>query len=205
MKISVLGTGSVGQAHTKKLAELGHDVVIGTRDPTSQKLKGVKFASFAEAALHGQIIIEALKGNVALQALKAIKHELEGKILIDVSNPLDFSTGELRLTVSNTDSMGEQIQKALPNTKVVKAFNTANATVQVNPGSVVKADHHLFIAGNDAGAKKQVTKLAKSYGWKNIIDLGDIKSARGMEMILPIWVNLMRVQGTSAFNFKIAK
>ena len=205
MKVGVLGTGVVGQAQAAKLSELGHDVVVGTRDAKDKKIKGLKIVSFAEAAAHGELIIEALNGNAALAVLKPLKKQLAGKVLIDISNPLDFSSGELRLTVINDDSLGEQIQKALPKTKVVKAFNTMNASVQVDPASVAGGDHHLFIAGDDKKAKTEVEKLAKSYGWKNIMDLGGIKSARGMEMILPIWLNIMKAQGSANYNFKIAK
>ena len=205
MNVGVLGTGVVGQAQAAKLSELGHDVVVGTRDAKDKKIKGLKIVSFAEVAAHGELIIEALNGNAALAVLKPLKKQLAGKVLIDISNPLDFSSGELRLTVSNDDSLGEQIQKALPKTKVVKAFNTMNTSVQVDPASVAGGDHHLFIAGDDKKAKTEVEKLAKSYGWKNIMDLGGIKSARGMEMILPIWLNIMKAQGSANYNFKIAK
>ena len=223
MRIAVLGTGMVGQAHAERLAELGHKVTIGTRDVKealgrmeagrmteafgvwAKDHKNVQVAAFSDAAKNGELVINALSGQAALKVLKSLRPELAGRLLIDISNPLDFSTGELRLTVSNDNSLGEQIQKALPKTKVVKAFNTMNASVQVNPKSVANGDHHLFIAGNDKQAKAEVIKLAKSYSWKNIIDLGDNKSSRGLEMILPIWLNLFGVLGTANFNFKITK
>ena len=207
MNIAVLGTGTVGRAHADKLLQLGHDVVVGTRNPKSKKIKDIKTASFADAAAHGELVIEALNGHGALEVLKSVKAELAGKTLIDISVPLDFSSGELRLFIVNDDSLGEQIQKALPKTKVVKAFSTMNASVQVDPKAVTGGNHHLFIAGNDKKAKAQVIKLARSYGWKtsNILDLGDIKSARGMEMILPIWLKIMGKLGTANFNFKIVR
>ena len=138
-------------------------------------------------------------------ALEKIKKQLVGKVLVDITNPLDFSSGELELFVVNNDSLAEQIQKALPQSSVVKAFNTMNCNVQVNPRSLAGGDHHLFIAGNDKTAKTQVAKLAKSYGWKNILDLGDLNAARGMEMILPLWLKTMGTVGTPNFNFKIAQ
>ena len=223
MRIAVLGTGMVGQAHAERLAELGHKVTIGTRDVKEalgrmeagrmteafgvwvRDHKNVQVAAFSDAAKNGELVINALSGQAALKVLKSLRPELAGRLLIDISNPLDFSTGELRLTVSNDNSLGEQIQKALPKTKVVKAFNTMNTSVQVDPASVAGGDHHLFIAGDDKKAKTEVEKLAKSYGWKNIMDLGGIKSSRGMEMILPIWLNLFGVLGTANFNFKITK
>jgi 8-hydroxy-5-deazaflavin:NADPH oxidoreductase len=221
MKITVLGTGAVGQAQAAKLAELGHDVVMGTRDvqkkmndsegrapfaPWIKQHPKVKLATLAEAAKHGELIIEALHGQTVVEELKNLAEDLKGKVLIDISNPLDFSKGmPPSLFICNTDSLAEQIQAALPDVKIVKAFNTTNATVQTEPQKLAGGDHHLFICGNDAEAKKQTTEIAQSYGWKNIIDLGDLKSARGMEMILPIWVQLMGTLKTPAFNFKIAQ
>jgi len=226
MNIAVLGTGVVGQAHAEKLSKLGHKVFMGTNDPTKTKARTkidqmsrpgiglwleanplVKLVTFAAAAQNAEIIINATSGQASLKILSRIKKDIAGKVLIDISNPLDFSKGfPPRLSVSNTDSLGEQIQKALPKTKVVKAFNTTNASIQVDAGRIAKADHHLFIAGDDQAAKDQVIKLAKQqYGWKNIMDLGDIKSARGMEMILPIWLSVMGKLNSSDFNFKIAR
>jgi NADPH-dependent F420 reductase len=224
MKVAVLGTGMVGQAHAGKLVEHGHKVVIGTnnvsktlaktepnamgRPPFSEWIKrhkAIKLVTFSDAAKHGEVIFCALSGDGALKVLKELKTDLAGKVLVDITNPLDFSNGfPPFLSVVNTDSLGEQIQKALPQTKVVKAFNTMNADVQVAPKEVANSDHELFIAGNDDWAKTKVKEIAKSYGWKNILDLGDIKSARGMEMILPIWLMIMNAKKTSKFNFKIA-
>lgn len=225
MKIAVLGTGMVGQAHAGKLAQLGHDVTIGTHDVKKalerqeggrmteafgewiKRHKPVKVATFAEAAGPAQLVIEAISGDGALEILKSIKDQIGGKILVDISNPLDFSHGSPpSLFVSNTDSLAERIQKALPDAKVVKAFNTTNAAVQTEPQAVGGGDHHLFIAGDDAEAKAEVTKIAKDwYGWRYVIDLGDIKAARGMEMVLPLWAEIFRVLGTGKFNFKIVQ
>lgn len=224
MKITVLGTGMVGQAHAGKLAGLGHNVVVGTHDvketlakaepnamgrpPFSQWLKNhesVKLVTFSEAAKHGEVIIEALNGQIAVKILKGLESELSGKLLIDVSNPLDFSKGYPRLFVTNDDSLGEQIQAELPKVKVVKAFNTLNADIQVDPKSLANGNHSLFIAGNDQNAKNSVIKLAKEYGWEDILDLGDIKSSRGMEMALIFWLNIMNSLGSATFNYKIAK
>lgn len=107
------------------------------------------------------------------------------------------------LFVSNTDSLGEQVQKVLPNTKVVKTFNTMNAMLQVNPQQLADGDHHIFVSGNDAEAKNTVTELLKSYGWKHIIDLGDITTARGTEMMMPVWLRLWGSLKTPMFNYKI--
>lgn len=202
MKIAVLGTGMVGQAQAAKLVKLGHDVVAGTRNPQEKKLEGVETVSFAEAARHGEIIFEAIKGDYAVSTLKNLAGALEGKIVIDISNALDFSGGELKITTANGPSLAEQIQDILPKSKVVKAFNTMNAAVQVDPASLAGGDHDLFMAGNDQYAKDQVAEIAKSYGWTNIIDLGELKAARGMEMLMPFWLNLRQKYGHSNFNYK---
>lgn len=225
MQIAILGTGVVGRAHAARLVELGHEVAMGTQDiertlaktekdamgnaPFSewQKEHGeVKLLTLREAAKYGEIVFEALKGEVVVSVLKTLAAELEGKIMVDIANPLDFSQGmPPLLSVCNTDSLGEQIQKVLSTTKVVKAFNTVNANLQVNPVQLANADHNLFICGNDADAKAKVTEIAKSYGWKNITDVGDITSARGTEMLLPIWLRLWGALETPTFNFKIVK
>ncbi len=224
-KIGVLGTGIVGRSHAEKLAELGHDVVIGTHDVAATMARkekdamgtppfnewqkdhqNIKLVTFHEAAAHGEIVIDALKGEGALSVLTTLGKELEGKLLIDLANPLDFSKGmPPSLTICNTDSLGEEVQKALPNVKVVKLFNTVNAMLQVAPRQLADGKHDLFMCGNDAEAKQQAAALAKSYGWENIIDLGDITNARGMEMLLPIWVRLFGAFKTPMFNFKIVR
>lgn len=223
MKIAVLGTGMVGRAHAAKLVELGHDVTIGTKDvaitmaetkpdqmgnpPFSEWQKAnlkVKLATFTDAVKDKDMILEALHGAIVVEVLKTLESDLIGKVLIDIANPLDFSKGmPPSLFISNTDSLGEQVQKALPKTKVVKTFNTMNAMLQVNPLQLADGDHHIFVSGNDTVAKNTVTELLKSYGWKHIIDLGDITTARGTEMMMPIWLRLWRSFKTPMFNYKI--
>lgn len=225
MNISILGTGVVGRAHAAKLSQLGHQVYIGTQDTNKTmanketdamgnepfkdwqvKYSSVKLASFKDASEKSDIVFNALKGEVVLKVLKNLKNELKGKILVDISNPLDFSKGmPPSLFVCNTDSLGEQIQKELPDTKVVKAFNTINARLQVKPSKLNDGDHDLFICGNDHQAKNQIIEIAKNYGWKNINDLGDITASRTMEMLLPIWLRLWGVIEDPVFNFKIVK
>jgi hypothetical protein len=218
MKIGVLGTGIVGRTLSEKLVLLGHDVMVGTRDPSvprrSQKLgdwlwrnPGVQLGTFAQAASHGEMLINATAGAASLDALKlAGVGNLSGKVLIDVANPLDFSKGmPPLLAVSNTDSLGERIQRAYPEAKVVKALNTMNAAVMVDPAKVAGGDHTVFVAGNDAQAKAAVTSLLESFGWRDVLDLGDIGAARGAEMILPIWLRLMGALKKPFFNFKISR
>jgi 8-hydroxy-5-deazaflavin:NADPH oxidoreductase len=212
MNIGVLGSGVVGQTIAGKLAEIGHQVTIGTRDP--QKLQewkqqtgeNVEVALFADAAAHGEILINATSGFGAIPALElAGANNLREKIVIDISNPLDFSKGfPPTLSVVNDDSLGEQIQRAFPEAKVVKGLNTVTAALMVNPGQLADGDHHLFICGNDTEAKVETIQLLKEwFGWKNIIDMGDITMARGTEMMLPLWLRLYVAFGNPMFNFKI--
>lgn len=214
MQIGILGTGVVGQTIGTRLAQLGHDVKLGSRSATNDK--AAKWAAdnggrashgtFADAAAFGEVVFNCTAGMASLDALKdAGANNLRNKTLIDVSNPLDFSRGmPPTLSVSNTDSMGERIQAAFPDAKVVKALNTMNAQVMVNP-SLVPGDHDVFICGNDSDAKARVTELLRSFGWRTVIDLGDISAARGIEMLLPIWLRLMMTLKTPHFNFHIAR
>lgn len=214
MRIGILGSGMVGQTLGAKLASLGQDVMLGTRDVSklSEWMDGlehkVSAGSFAETAVHGELVLNATSGAASLEALTmAGEANLRGKILIDVANPLDFSHGmPPSLLVCNTDSLGEQIQRAFPYTKVVKTLNTLNTHLMIAPEQVADGDHHIFVSGNDEDAKAQVTALLQEwFGWKEVIDLGDITTARGTEMLLPIWVNLMGRLGTPMFNFKIVR
>ncbi len=227
MKIGVFGTGMVGQTISGKFAELGHDVLVGTRDVAKTQANiephpfgfpafsvwqnehaSVNLGTFAEAAKHGEVVFNATNGTGSLNALKlAGESNLNGKILVDIANPLDFSQGNPpSLSVSNTDSLGEQIQRAYPNVKVVKTLNTVTAFLMVNPALVANGDHTLFMCGNDVDAKARVTGWLKSwFGWKDIIDLGDITNSRGMEMYLPLWLRLWGALGTGMFNVKVMK
>ncbi len=215
MNIAVLGTGMVGQTIGTKLVELGHSVRLGSRSATNEKAeewskklgKNASHSTFADAAKFGEIVFNCTSGMVALDALRMAGAEnLARKILIDVSNPLDFSKGfPPTLSVCNDDSLAEQIQREFPDAKVVKTLNTVNAMLMVNP-SLVPGEHDLFMSGNDADAKVMVrTILTEWFGWKNVIDLGDITTARGTEQLLPIWVRLMGLFKSPQFNFHIAR
>jgi predicted dinucleotide-binding enzyme len=212
MKIGVLGSGIAAQGLSARLAELGHNVVIGTRD--SDKLRGwqssnqkVLIGSFAETAAHGDIVINATNGAASLNALTMAGEEnLAGKILIDVSNPLDFANGfPPSLTVFGTDSLAEQIQRAFRSTRVVKTLNTVNARVMTHPLEVANGDHHVFISANDVDAKTQVSELLRSFGWIHIFDLGDLSTARGTEAYMLLWVRLYGSMNTAMINMKIMK
>jgi len=214
MRIGILGTGVVGQTIGSRLAQLGHDVMLGARTATNEraaswasenKPRGAH-GTFADAAQFGEIVFNCTSGLVSLDALTAAcAANLDSKTLVDVANPLDFSQGfPPTLTISNTESVAERIQAAFPAAKVVKTLNTVTAAVMVNP-SLVSGDHDVFLSGNDAAAKAQVTELLRSFGWRTVIDLGDITSARGAEMVLPIWLRLMGAFKTPIFNFHIAR
>lgn len=212
--IAILGTGMVGEVLGTKLVSLGHKVMMGSRSETNEKAiawknKNGALASngtFADAAAFGEIVFNCTSGKVSLEALQLAGHEnLQGKILVDVANPLDFSKGmPPTLTICNTDSLGETIQRQFPDAKVVKALNTLNCQLMVNPG-FLKDSGNLFICGNDSGAKKEVESLLQSFGWEKIIDLGDISAARGTEQLLPVWVRLMGKLETPMFNFSIVQ
>lgn len=225
MRYAVLGTGIVGRTIAAKLASLGHEVVIGTRDPEATLARtdpdamgnppfatwhadhsAVPLRTFAEAAAFGETVVNTTAGVSALGALTtAGSANLTGKVLIDIANPLDFSQGmPPSLNPVNTDSLGEQVQRAFPDAHVVKTLNTMNCFVMVDPGRVAGA-HNVFVSGEDAGAKKQVTELLLSFGWpeSSVIDLGGIETARGAEMLLPIWLRLMGALGHADFNFHI--
>ncbi|PWI12647.1 NADP oxidoreductase [Streptomyces sp. Act143] len=225
MRYAVLGTGIVGRTIAAKLASLGHEVVIGTRDPQATLARtepdamgtppfaawhtdhaDVQLKPFAEAAAFGETVINTTAGGAALTALDAAgSANLAGKVVIDVANPLDFSAGmPPTLDPVNTDSLGEQIQRAFPDARVVKTLNTMNCLVMVEPARVAGA-HNVFVSGADTGAKKQVTEMLTSFGWpeSSVIDLGGIETARGTEMLLPMWLRLMGALGHADFNFHI--
>ena len=226
MRVGVLGTGGVGQTLAAKIASLGHEVMMGTRDVGAalarkeagwgaiplgewhQKHPDVRLGTFAEAAAHGEILFNLTAGVASLEALQAAGAEnLDGKVLIDVANPLDFSSGmPPTLSVSNTDSLAEQIQRAFPGAKVVKSLNTVNSNVMVEPAQLAGGDHHMFVAGNDEGARGQVTDILKDwFGWKNVLDLGDITAARGLEMLLPLWLRLSMTMQTPFVTVKVVR
>lgn len=226
MRIAVLGTGSVGRALAGRLAGLGHEVTVGTRDvratmardepdavgnppfPTwLESTAGVTVATMADATTGAEVVVNATSGAASLDALAAAGEDnLAGTIVLDVANALDASGGmPPALSVSNTDSLAERIQRRYPTARVVKALNTMNAAVMVDPSRVGGGDHTVFLSGDDAGAKAVVRDLLTTFGWSDIIDLGDITTARGPEMLLPLWLRLFSALGTPVLQFKVVR
>jgi predicted dinucleotide-binding enzyme len=225
MRFAVLGTGMVGRAIAGRLDELGHQVTIGTRDRQATMARteadgmgnppyaawagehpGVRLATFADAASAAAVVVNATNGSASLEVLTlAGADHLAGKVLLDIANPLDFSAGmPPTLLVKDTDSLGEQIQRAFPQTRVIKTLNTLNANLMVRPDQLPEGSS-VFVSGDDADAKATVTSLLKEFGHSDVIDLGDITTARGTEMLLPVWLRLMGALRTPMFNFKIVR
>ena len=214
MRFGVLGTGMVGRTIAGKLVAVGHEVKMGSREAGNEKAlawvaeagEAASEGSFADAASFGEVVVNVTAGAHSLEALEAAGAEnLEGKVLIDIANAL-VGTQPPTLTFSNTDSLGEQIQRRFPDARVVKALNTMNAGLMVAPDSLGETTN-AFICGDDAGGKAQVTELLETFGWLSgdIIDLGDISAARGMEMYVILWVRVMGAIGTAGFNIRIVK
>jgi predicted dinucleotide-binding enzyme len=226
MKIAILGTGMAGRTLAGALSRLGHEVVVGTRDPRETLARSgpdaigtppfsewhaanqhIALVTFADAAAASEMVVNATSGAGSLAALSAAgSANLSGKVVMDVSNPLDFSQGMPPvLNPVNTDSNAERIQSSFPEARVVKTLNTMNAGLMVDPGRLAGGDHTVFVSGDDLEAKKKVTELLEALGHRDIIDLGDITTARGAEMMLPIWLRLWSALGTPDFNFKIVR
>jgi 8-hydroxy-5-deazaflavin:NADPH oxidoreductase len=211
MNYATMGSGDVAQTLAIKLSQLGHKVMMSSRNPNKfdefkLKYPNISVGSFSEAASFGEVCFNAITGTECVDALKALESELKGKILVDLSNPLDFGKAQFQLSVCNTDSLGEQIQRALPKTHVVKTLNFVTARLMVNPGLLKTLEHDMFICGNDEPSKDIIKSLLKDqFGWIHLTDIGTIESARAMEMLLPIWLKLWGKLDTALFNFHVVK
>jgi predicted dinucleotide-binding enzyme len=215
LKIGFIGSGNVGQTLGRVLIEQGHDVKLGAREPAKltnwQESFGASerasAGTYREAAEHGEVIFNATPGTVSLEALQSVGQKvLASKILIDVALPLAFVNGELSLSVPQNDSLGEQIQRAFPETRVVKTLNTVTSGLMVNPRNLAEGQHDMFIGGNDASAKSEVAEyLRQWFGWENIVDLGDISSARATEGLLLLTSRIYGAFGHSNFNLKVVR
>lgn len=215
MKIAVLGTGEVGRTLATKLVALGHEVCMGSRTAdhegaaawAAEAGANASHGTFRDAATDAELVLNCTRGTASLDALHAAGADaLAGKLLWDLSNPLDFSNGfPPSLTTCNTDSLAEQLQRAFPNTRIVKTLNTMANPVMVDPARVSGA-HTVFICGNDAEARATTAALlADWFGWQDILDLGDLSAARGTEAFLLLWVRLWGTLGTSDFNVQIVR
>ena len=214
MKIGVLGTGAVGQALAGKLAALGHEVKMGAREAGNPKAaafvkaagRGASQGHVRQAAAFGEMVFNCTHGAASLEALtSAGAKNLAGKVLVDVANPLDFSKGmPPTLFTPQGDSLAESIQRKFPDARVVKALNTVNANVMVSPDKV-PGESDLFVCGNDDAAKKRVADLLHAFGWKSVIDLGDITAARGLEAYLLLWLRLWDAFKKPEFNVRFVR
>ena len=223
MKISVLGTGQVGRALAGGLAALGHEVAVGTRDPDATLARAepdaqgtppyarwqeehpdVRLVTLAEAGADAELLVNATSGSASRDALAAAgAGERDGLVVLDVANPLVFGADGLSLSVANTDSLAETLQRAFPAARVVKALNTVNSAVMVDPARV-PGQHVMFVAGDDAAAKDTVTGLLGELGWAGrVLDLGGLRAARGMEMYVVLWWYAARAVGTFDLNVTV--
>ena len=213
MRIAVIGTGIVGRTLAQGLTRVGHDVVVGTRDPAETGAReewtgvAVPLQPLETVAAGADLVVNATNGQGSLSALGQVGSDhLAGTVLLDVANPLDFGAGfPPTLSVKDTDSLAEQIQRAFPEAKVVKSLNTVNASVMVDPASVGDGDTTVFVAGDDAGARATVRGVLEELGWRDVVELDGLQNARGLEMWLPLWVRLMGTLGTPQFNLKIVR
>jgi predicted dinucleotide-binding enzyme len=216
MRIGVLGTGVVGRTIGSKLVHLGHEVTMGSRSADNESATGwaseagenAAHGTFEDAAAAGELVFNCTSGGASLEALAAAGADnLSGKLLVDVTNPLDFSAGfPPSLSVMGGDSLAEQIQRANPDARVVKTLNTMNCEVMVDPGRV-PGDHDVFVCGDDEGAKAGVSELLQSFGWApgSIVDLGELSAARGTEAYVLLWVRLYGAFGTGDLNVKVVR
>lgn len=213
-RIGILGTGMVGRALGTRLAGLGHEVVMGSREAGHKWAArwaaetGGRAGTFADAADHGEVLINATAGAGSLAALHlAGADRLGDKVVLDTSNPLDFTDGfPPSLRPVNTDSLGETLQRAFPRARFVKTLNTVLASVMVDPGSLSEP-HDVFVAGEDEDAKETARGLLTQLGWprEHIIDLGGIRSARGVEMYMTLWLALDDTFRSGNFNIRVVR
>jgi predicted dinucleotide-binding enzyme len=213
MRIAVIGSGIVGRTLAQAFAERGHEVAVGTRDPEETGRReewsgtSLPLQPLESVAADADLVVNATSGSASLEALGRVGSDhLSGKVLLDVSNPLDFSNGfPPTLTVKDTDSVAEQLQRAFPDARVVKSLNTVTASVMVDPASVGEGDTSMFVAGDDAGARAETRSLLESLGWRDVIELDGLQNARGLEMWVALWVRLMGTLGTPVFNIKVVR
>ncbi len=218
MKIAILGSGNVGKALATGLDSLNHEVYVGTRDVaetlTRDEIKDwasshptIRVTSFADAVAAAELVINAISGHSTISVLQSVGADnLSHKVLIDISNPLDFSNGmPPQLFVKDTDSLAEMIQREYPNAKVVKTLNTVNSASMIPALTPGKPEFTVFLSGDDPDAKSTVTEILRSFGHTDIIDLGGIITARTTEMALPLWMSIAGKLDSWGINFKIVR
>ncbi len=225
MKVGILGTGGVGRALAEGFAATGHDVMIGTRDVAgllartepdqmgrppfsswSSEHTEVRVVSFAEAGAHGDLLVNATLGTGSIDALRAAgAGDVDARIVIDASNALEFSGGSAGLFVGLDDSLAERIQREFPSARVVKAWNTMTAALMTNPDLVAGGDHSIPICGDDEDARREVARLLEDFGWRDVVDLGDLTAARAMEAYLLLWLRLYTAFDTPMVNIKVMR
>ncbi|MFL5764287.1 MAG: NADPH-dependent F420 reductase [Bacteroidia bacterium] len=215
-KIAILGTGMVGSTIGSKMIQLGYSVMMGSRTDSNEKARAwveqngasASTGTFSDAAQFGEVIFICAKGEITLEMLRtAGPQHFAGKTVIDISNPLDFSKGmppRLIPELCNTNSLGEEVQKLLPKANVVKTLNIVNCLVMVDAAKS-GGEPSMFMSGNNAETKEEVKAILQQFGWKDIIDLGDITTARGTEMMLPIWLRTWMATGAGHLAFKVVK
>jgi predicted dinucleotide-binding enzyme len=209
MQIAIVGSGVVARFFGQAFLAVGHEVALGTRDPDQTRAReewaDVDLPLVAYADLQGDVFVNATRGDGSLPALQAVGAALDGKVLIDASNPLDTSKGfPPSLFVANTDSLAEQLQQALPQVRLVKMFNTMAHEVMVDPAALPQ-ESTVFLAGNDEAARRTAADLARELGWTDVMDLGDLTAARGLEMYIPLWLRLYGAVGQPLFNIKVVR
>ena len=208
----VLGSGEVGRRLAAGFRSRGHDVMIGSRDPGRADLRerlsgdgaGIEAGAFAQAAEYGELLVLAVLGNAAEEAIAAAgPKNFSGKVVIDAMNPLDFSGGfPPKLSIAGQDSLGERVQRALPDARVVKAFNTIGNPYFVDP-SLSEGMPTMLIAGNDEGAKRTVADVLADFGWSDTVDIGGIEGSRELEAICIVWVKIGGARGSWDHGFKL--
>jgi 8-hydroxy-5-deazaflavin:NADPH oxidoreductase len=201
MKVGVFGTGMVGKTIAARLTGLGDEVQMGSRTAGEGKV------TYREAAQFAEIIFNCTSGQGSLEALQMAGAEhLKGKTIIDISNPLVTVPGKPpSLFTGLDDSLGERLQAAFPDAKIVKTLNTVNAAVMVDPAKLANADHTMFVAGNDVDAKSSVAGILRTFGWKDVVDVGDITASRALESYLLLWVRLWGTLKTPNFSVKLVR
>ncbi len=223
MKVGILGTGTVGRSLAAGFAANGHDVMIGTRDVDALMARtepdgmgappfaawhadhgDVRVGPFAETGAHGELLVNATLGAASIDVLRAAgAGDIDARIVIDASNPLDFSSGSASLFVGIDDSLAERIQREFPAARVVKAWNTMTAALMIDPSQVAGGDHSIPICGDDADARREVAALLGDFGWRDVVDLGDLTGARAMETYVLLWLRLYTSVGTPMVNIKV--